>query len=243
MDKIKIMPTGPNLVGYIAAVMTTCVGLITFGIAIFTPPISGPFCSNGCISYPFTDIISRYPRDYLWMYSAILFILIYVILIASIHQYASSGKKVFSQIALIIAAISTTILITDYFIQLTVIQPSLLHGEKDGISILTQYNPHGIFIALEEIGYLSMSCSFFFLAPVFNKSDRLNKTLRFIFLISFILAIVSLVTTAIIYGNNREYRFEVIIITLDWITLIVSGVLLGKIFKCNKIQTEKTIRS
>jgi hypothetical protein len=29
-----------------------------------------------------------------------------------------------------------------------------MNGETDGLSILTQYNPHGIFIALEEIGYL-----------------------------------------------------------------------------------------
>ena len=32
--------------------------------------------------------------------------------------------------------------------------------------MLIQYNPHGVFIALEEPGYLVMSLSFLFMAPV-----------------------------------------------------------------------------
>lgn len=34
-----------------------------------------------------------------------------------------------------------------------------MHGETEGITLLTQYNAHGIFIALEELGYLLMSLS------------------------------------------------------------------------------------
>ncbi len=39
-----------------------------------------------------------------------------------------------------------------------------MKGEKEGISLLTQFNPHGIFIALKEVGYLLMSLSFFSLS-------------------------------------------------------------------------------
>jgi hypothetical protein len=54
-------------------------------------------------------------------------------------------------LGIVFATISCTLLVGDYFIQISVIQPSLLKGETDGIALLTQYNPHGIFIALEEV--------------------------------------------------------------------------------------------
>lgn len=77
-------------------------------------------------------------------------------------------KKIYGYIGLSFSIISATILLIDYFVQISVIQPSLLQGETEGIAILTQYNPHGIFIALEEIGYLMMSLSFLCVAPVFR---------------------------------------------------------------------------
>ena len=220
-----------NLLGFYIAITTTVLTLVTFGIAICTPPISGPFCPGSCIEYPFTNIVSRFPRDYLWMYPAILLTLIYVLLMACIHHYASREKKIFSLIGLSFALIAASVLITDYFIQISVIQPSLLNGETEGIAILTQYNPHGIFIALEEIGYLMMSASFLCIAPVFSGNNRLESLIRWVFVISFILTMVSLITISFSYGIQREYRFEVVVITINWIVLIVSGILLSVLFK------------
>jgi len=219
------------LLGFYTAILTTLLTIVTFVIAIFTPPISGPFCVNSCINYPFANIVLRFPRDYLWMYTAILLILIYVVLMVCIHNYASKEKKIFSQIGLSFALISATILIVDYFIQISVIQPSLVNGETDGIAILTQFNPHGLFIALEEIGYLMMSVSFLCIAPVFSGTNRLESAIRWIFTISFILTIISLIILSIFYGINREYRFEVAVITINWIVLIISGILLSIVFK------------
>jgi len=219
------------LLGFYSAILTTVLTVVTFIIAIFTPPISGPFCVDSCINYPFANVVLRFPRDYLWMYTAILLILIYVVLMVCIHHYASREKKIFSQIGLSFALISAAILIIDYFIQISVIQPGLVNGEIDGIAILTQYNPHGIFIALEEIGYLMMSVAFLCLAPVFSGTNRLESTIRWIFIISFILTITSLIILSIFYGINREYRFEVAVITINWMVLIVSGILLSVVFK------------
>ncbi|HUX56772.1 MAG TPA: hypothetical protein VMV77_07355 [Bacteroidales bacterium] len=219
------------LLGFYSAILTTVLTVVTFIIAIFTPPISGPFCVDSCINYPFANVVLRFPRDYLWMYTAILLILIYVVLMVCIHHYASREKKIFSQIGLSFALISAAILIIDYFIQISVIQPGLVNGEIDGIAILTQYNPHGIFIALEEIGYLMMSVAFLCLAPVFSGTNRLESTIRWIFIISFILTITSLIILSIFYGINREYRFEVAVITINWMVLIVSGILLSIVFK------------
>ena len=108
---------------------------------------------------------------------------------------------------------------------------SLVNGETDGIAIITQYNPHGIFIVLEEIGYLMMSVSFLCMAPVFSGTNRLERAIRWIFIISFILTILSLIIISILYGINREYIFEVVVIVTDWTVLIVTGILLSVVFK------------
>lgn len=217
--------------GFYAAILTAVVTLVTFGIAILTPPISGANCGDSCIEYPYLDIVSRFPRDYLWMYPAMGIALLFVVLTSCIHAYAAEDRQVFSRIGLSIAVISATILIVDYFVQVSVVQPSLESGETEGIPLLTQYNPHGIFIALEEIGYLLMSVAFLCLAPVFTGSDRVEKALRWIFIVSFILVLAGLVVISGQYGINRKDRFEVIAISVDWFTLIAAGVLLSRVFK------------
>ena len=118
----------------------------------------------------------------------------------------------------------------DYYIQLTVIQPSLLRGEMDGLALFLQYNPHGIFIALEDLGYLMMSIAFFFIARIFTGDNRIERALRWLFMIGSLLAIGLYIVLSIIYGNNLEYRFEVMIITINWTMLIVAGILLGILF-------------
>ena len=194
-------------------------------------PIAGANCLEGCIVYPYLDTVSQFPRDYLWMYLATILILSYVILMVSIHSYASQQKKIFSQIGLSFSIIAALILLGDYFIQFSVIPVSLMSGETEGITLLTQYNPHGIFIALEELGYLMISLSFLFIAPVFANKNRLEAAVRWIFSISFVLVIVSLILTSINYGLNRQDRFEVTVISINWLVLIINGVLLGIVFR------------
>lgn len=218
-------------VGFYTAILTTVVTVITFGIAVATPPLSGPFCVGSCFQYPYTDIISRFPRDYLWMYPAILSTMLFMAMVAIIHHYASDEKKIFSRIGLCFALISAAVLITDYFLQLSVIQPSLLGGETDGIALWTQYNPHGVFIVLEEIGFLMMSLAFFCLAPVFSGKNRVETALRWLFAGSIVLTLCSLILISLFYGIHREYRFEVAAITINWTVLIVAGILLSVVFK------------
>jgi len=123
-----------------------------------------------------------------------------------------------------------------------VIQPSVLNRETDGVALLTQYNPHGIFIGLEEIGHFMMSTAFLCMAPVFSKTDKLERTIRRIFIISFILTISSFIIISAFYGIKREYRFEVIVIMINWIVLIVAGILLSLVFKRNLNKIKKLSR-
>lgn len=119
----------------------------------------------------------------------------------------------------------------DYFVQLSVIQPGLLNGETDGLALLTQYNPHGIFIALEDLGYLIMAISFLFFGLAFARDNRLDKAIRWIFLIGFALCLISFFVVSFLYGINQEYIFECIVIVTTWIVLIINGILISIVFK------------
>jgi hypothetical protein len=230
-----------NMLGFYVALTVTILAIVTFGMAVCTPPVSGPFCKDSCIGYPYTEILSRFPRDYFWMYPAMLLAVFFVVLMACIHLYASDNKKIFSLIGLSFSILSSFALLTDYFIQISVIQPSLLNGETDGIAMLTQYNPHGVFIALEEVGYIMMGLTFIFIAPVFSGSGTLKSAIRWVFIICFILIIISFAMISIVFGIKREYRFEVVSITIDYITLIVSGILLSRLFK-REMRNSLTVR-
>ena len=129
------------------------------------------------------------PNDYLWLYPGILLALIFVVLMVCIHYYASNDK-IFSHIGLSFALVYATVITIDYFIQFTMVIPSILSGETASLSLFTQYNPHGIFIALEGLGYFMMSIAFLFAAAVFA-GGRLERAIRWLFVSSFILAVVS----------------------------------------------------
>jgi hypothetical protein len=218
-------------VGLYSAVLTTLLTLITFGIAVLTPPLGGPYCTGGCFEYPYSDIGSRFPRDYFWMYPAILLVLVYYVMMTAIHHFAPDGKKLFSHIGLSFALISTATFVVDYFLQISVIQPSLLQGETEGIALLSQFNAHGIFIVLEEIGFFMMSLSMLFMAPVFAGRTRSENAIRWLFISCFVLTALSFALYSVFYGIYREYRFEVAAISINWLTLIVSGILLSVVFR------------
>jgi hypothetical protein len=224
-------PTTLNKFGYRTSLLTTALAILTLGISVATPPLSGPFCTSGCVEYPYTDIAGRFPRDYLWMYPAMVLTLVYVVFMVCIHHQASRERKLFSQLGVVFSIMSAGTLVVDYFVQVSVIQPSVLRGETEGLALLTQYNPHGVFIVLEEAGYLFMSISYLFTAFTYSGKDKLEKALRLTFLLGFVLVALALVLIALAYGLLREYRFEVASITIGWLVLIITGILQSRIFK------------
>jgi hypothetical protein len=230
-DNLVVLQKSTLNVGFYSAILTAVITLVTFGFAINAVPTSGANCLAGCFVYPYLDTISQFPKDYIWMPLAILMIFAYVVLMVSIQAYASRDRKIFGQIGLSFAIMATLILVGDYFVQFSVVPVSLMHGETEGITMLTQYNSHGPFIVLEELGYLMMTLSFLFIAPVFVGRNRLKTAIRWIFVIGFILSMVFLVVVSVNHGLNRQDRFEVAIISIDWLILVINGILLGILFK------------
>lgn len=64
-----------------------------------------------------------------------------------------------------------------------------------------------------------------------SSATRLERAIRWIFLLGFLLAMVSLAGISLAYGINREYRWEVAVISIDWLVLISAGALLSLAFK------------
>jgi hypothetical protein len=237
-SEIETSERTANQVGFYSAISTAIIALVTFSFAMFAIPISGANCPGNCVDYPYLNTVAQYPRDFLWMPLAILLVLAYVTMMASIHFYTPRQKKIFSQIGFSFALIAAGILTSDYFIQFSAIPMSLMNNETDGLAMLIQYNPHGVFIALEELGYLIMSLSFLFVAPVFVTKERIAAAIRWIFVIGFVLVIGSLVMVSINFGLDRLDRFEVVVISVNWLVLIVNGVLLGLLFR-KQLKTKK----
>jgi hypothetical protein len=213
------------------ACATAAMTVITFGVALATPPISGSFCRESCIDYPYLDTLERFPRDYLWMPLAIVLTVLYVALVASVHELTPPSRRLASRIALALAVVTTTVLVTEYFVQFTVVPASLAHGQTDGIALLTQYNPHGLFIALEEVGYLAMALSFGAVAVAVPDRRRAARAVRWVFGATPVAVFAGLVWIMITRGTDRGYLFEIIVITIDWFALLVGAVLLARLFR------------
>jgi hypothetical protein len=226
--------------GFWTSILTAIAAVAALGIAATTAPArSGPNCQplvdmgvvESCVTYPYTDVVDYVPIEYIWMYPALLLALLFVVQVICIHHYAAVDKKVFSQTAMSFAVVAAAVHAINYFIQLVVVQPSLLKGEHEGLALFSQYNPHGIFIALEELGYLMMGIAFFFVAVVFVRRNGLERAIRFTLIAGAVVAVGGLVLLALLYGSDLEYRYEVLSLAFDWIILIVSGVLLSVFFK------------
>jgi len=218
-------------VGFYASIALTLLTILAFSFAIIAVPPAGPFCPGDCMSYPFEDILDYYPRDYNWMYIVVIQLFVYVIFTISIHYNAPPERKVFSFTATAFALLSAAVLLMDYFVQFAVIPISMMKGETEGIALLTQYNGHGIFIALEELGYILMSIAFLFKAFAFSQKGGLGRWIRWIMVLPFFGTLLSFMFYSLRYGLDRSYRFEVAAISVNWIAIVVVGILLSIYFR------------
>lgn len=216
---------GVGRFGFVVSVLVVVLTAVTFVLALTALPNKVP--------YPFTapEIAAQWPRDYLWMYPAMVLMLLFVALVAAIHSWAPPARRVFSLVGLCVAVIAAAVLISDYYLQATVMQVSLEKGQLEGWALLTQYNPNGVFIALEELGYLLMSFVFLCLAPVFVGSAGIERALRRLLVASFAVTIGALVAVSVVKGSDRGDTFEIAVVSIVWLTLIVAGAMTAVVFR------------
>jgi hypothetical protein len=208
------------------------IGLATAAVTVVTWVLAMTALPD-VVPYPFTSqpIVDQWPGDYLWMYPAMVVVVLFVALLVAIHESALAARKTLSLVALCVGVIAAAVLLITYYIQVTVMQPSLEKGQLDGWAMLTMYNPNGVFLALEELGYLLMSLAFLCLAPVFVGASGLERSLRWLFVASFVLSIGSFAVVFAVRGIDRGATFEIIVISIVWLTLIVGGILTALVFR------------
>lgn len=213
--------------GLWVAILTALMAVVSLAMAITTLPRSGPYCQNGCVGYPYTDVAAFVPRDYLWMYPALVLTLLAMVLVECIHYQMPPSRRLLSRIGVAFTTMGVAILVVDYASQLTFIQPALLLSETEGLSPWTQYNPHGIFIALENVGYALLNLAFLFIGvAMLGMPTRLWRAAGWVFAGGGVLTLALLVLYSLIYRVRLDYRFEVTAISITWLVLIVAPVLL-----------------
>jgi len=211
-----------------AAILTGIMAAVSLGMAITTPPRSGPFCQADCVGYPYANVAAYVPSDYLWMYPAIALMLLVIVLVHCIHQIVEPGLRVFSGMGITLSAVGAGTLIIDYAVQLTFIQPAVLLGESEGLSAWSRYNPHGVFIAVENVGYGLLNLAFLFIGiAMFRTASPLWRAAACAFTVGGGLTLAMLVLYSAFYGVRLDYRFEVMAIGVTWLVLIVAPVLLS----------------
>ena len=224
--------------GYYSSFLLSILTIVTFGFAMTAIPPAGPYCPDNCMEYPFPDILLYYPRDYYWMYLAVFQLFAFVIFIVTNHFIVNASKKLYTFLSISFTLISSTVLLIAYFTQFSVVPISVMKGETEGIALLTQYNEHGLFIAMEELGYITMSIALFFLAFAFSKNSRAERIIRIILIAQLILTVIAFMFYSIKFGIDRSYLFEVATITINWLVIIIIGIMIGLHYRKNiKIKT------
>jgi len=213
--------------GFYSSIILSILTIVTFGFAMTAIPPAGPYCPGNCMDYPFPDILLYYPRDYYWMYLAIFQLFAFIIFISTNHFIANASKKLYTFLSISFTLISSTVLLIAYFTQFSVVPISVMKGETEGIALITQYNEHGLFIAMEELGYITMSIALFFLAFAFSKSTRDERVIRIILISQLLLNISAFVYYSFKFGIERSYLFEVATISINWLVIIIVGIMIG----------------
>jgi len=228
IDSWNISTEGNRKFGSIIAYLTSLLTIITLALALTALPNSGSNCIENCVNFAYTEITSEFPGDYFWMVVAIFMILSYLFLMTILHRFTPQSKKIYSNIAMNLALVVSVIILMNYYMQLRIIQASLVLGETAGIPLLTQYNPNGVFISLEELGFLLMSFSFFFSGLTFSGGSKLERGLRIITIAAFVISLIAYIAMFALYGTDIEDRYEIIVISVNWLLLIAFGIMTGK---------------
>jgi hypothetical protein len=214
-----------------AAAVTAIGATLALGIGVFTPPRGGVLCTSGCIAYPYTDAAPFVAGDSIWIVPAVVMTLGFVVVTACLHELARPGGRLAGLVAMALATLAAALLVGDYAVHFMVVMPSLAKGEGALVTVLSIYNPHGVFIALENAGYFVMGLAFIATAGAVPGTDRLERAIRWVFLVAGLLAVGGFAAFAALFGTDLDVRYEVAAISVDYLALIIGGGLLTVLFR------------
>ncbi len=214
MDKYAL------LLGYwSAAIIALLVILIDVGMILST------------ILFPMTNItnMEAYASSFnslqmLPFIPSLLLAPMFVIMMLSIHQYASDDRKILSQLGFSFSLICAAVLSIHYYIQLTFVQQGILNHQTAGIWQFAAPNPHSFFWTLAALGYGFMGIALLFTAPVF--SGKSERSIKWLFIANGVVGIAFLI------GNALSIFFVNILSSFVWgVLFLIATILVAKKFR------------
>ena len=166
-------------IGFWSSLLTAILNLwYLIAFIIYQPILHAPW--SGIDSY--AESFRQLPL-LSWAIPCFLLTLAFLTMIITIYILTEEENRIWSLFALVFAAIYTTILSTNYYIQMTVVRHNLLNKMTDGISIwlYANYYPYTIPGALEGVGYLFMCLSFLCVSKVF-RHGKLQRWIHWLFI-------------------------------------------------------------
>ena len=149
-----------NKVGFWSAILSFVfgIGYVVFQLASFA----------GYPKPPWHLITLTFPSFWL--------ALSFVVLMTTIHHHAPEEKKIWSHVALVFAIMYATLNATVYYLQMTLVVPSILNGQAGAVASFELTS--GTFTyGADVFGYSLMELSMLFAAPVFV-GGRLEQSIR-----------------------------------------------------------------
>ena len=167
--------------GAVGSAATFIVFTICFVAISLTPPL---FVWTGMADFvTYAQGGGRF-FQYLAQFSMLVFGVLYVVLLNSIHELASADRKIFSRNSLSFGLMFATLSGANYFVQMTAVRFNVSAGQFDGLTQVLQANPHSAMSAINMLGItLFFGLSSLFAAPVFV-GGRLEKVIRIAFLLN-----------------------------------------------------------
>ena len=210
-----------------AAATTALAATLALGVGVLTPPHGGILCVSDCVLPPYTDVAGIIVAESMWIYPALVMVLGFVALTAAVHDVTPPHRRSVALAAMAFAVLSAGILVSDYAVHLMAVMPSVARGEGSAVALFSMYNPHGLFIALENAGYFVMGLAFLGIAGAVSGERRLGRAIRWTFLCAGALLVGGLPLFGIVFGGDLDVRYEVFAISVAYLGLILGGTMLA----------------
>jgi len=133
----------------------------------------------------------------------------------------SADRRIFGRVSGELASGYVAVILVAYLTQILAVTPSVRSGHADSVAFYTQYNPNGMFLALESVGYLLLSTSLLFLGLALSRTTRTEEYLRGLFVIAFLASVVTGLTVTL--TGSALVILEIGLITILTLTLILAG--------------------
>lgn len=210
-------------IGFWSSLLTGILNLWYFiAFVVYQPILRAPW--SGMDSY--AESFKQWPF-LAWVIPCFFLTVAFLTMITAVYTTVEEKDKIWSLLALVFAAIYTTISSLNYYVQMVVIRYNLMHKRTEDISIwlYANYYPHSIPGALEGVGYFFMCLSMICVARVFSRG-KLEQWIRRVFTVTGILGLV--VFTDPLY--KLPDPFILIDVGIVGISLTVGPVLLAVLF-------------